>query len=98
MKTGAPAGTRGAALARRLAHVPVGGDNDAGSWCAQIGPVERQAGLGEKVRSTSCPRERSILALMAEGVTDRGIAERLWLARKTVETHVRRATSSRSSA
>jgi DNA-binding NarL/FixJ family response regulator len=35
------------------------------------------------------PRERSILALMAEGLTDRGIAERLWLSRKTVETHVR---------
>ena len=26
---------------------------------------------------------------MAEGLTDRGIAERLWLTPKTVETHVR---------
>jgi DNA-binding NarL/FixJ family response regulator len=34
-------------------------------------------------------RERTILALIAEGLTDRGIAERLWLSRKTVETHVR---------
>jgi DNA-binding NarL/FixJ family response regulator len=34
-------------------------------------------------------REREVLALMAEGLTDRGIAERLWLTRKTVETHVR---------
>lgn len=34
-------------------------------------------------------RERHVLSLMAEGLTDRGIAERLWLSRKTVETHVR---------
>jgi DNA-binding NarL/FixJ family response regulator len=34
-------------------------------------------------------RERGVLALMAEGLTDRGIAERLWLSPKTVETHVR---------
>jgi len=30
-----------------------------------------------------------VLALMAEGLTDRGIAERLWLSTATVETHVR---------
>ena len=35
------------------------------------------------------PRERDVLALIAEGLTDRGIAERLWLTPKTVETHVR---------
>jgi DNA-binding NarL/FixJ family response regulator len=34
-------------------------------------------------------RERHVLALMAEGLTDRGIAERLWLSPKTVESHVR---------
>jgi DNA-binding NarL/FixJ family response regulator len=34
-------------------------------------------------------RERDVLSLMAEGLTDRGIAERLWLSPKTVETHVR---------
>jgi len=34
-------------------------------------------------------REREVLALVAEGLTDRGIAERLWLTPKTVETHVR---------
>jgi DNA-binding NarL/FixJ family response regulator len=34
-------------------------------------------------------REREVLALVAEGLTDRAIAERLWLTRKTVETHVR---------
>jgi DNA-binding NarL/FixJ family response regulator len=35
------------------------------------------------------PREREVLALLAEGFTDRGIAERLFLTQNTVETHVR---------
>jgi DNA-binding NarL/FixJ family response regulator len=35
------------------------------------------------------PREREVLALMAEGRTDRGIAETLYVTRKTVEAHVR---------
>ena len=41
------------------------------------------------------PREREVLALMAEGRTNVGIARRLWLTERTVETHV--ATSSPSS-
>ena len=41
-------------------------------------------------RSTELtPREREVLALMAEGLTDRGIAERLFVTPNTVETHVR---------
>jgi DNA-binding NarL/FixJ family response regulator len=35
------------------------------------------------------PREREVLCLMAEGLTDRGIAQRLYVTPKTVETHVR---------
>ena len=35
-------------------------------------------------------REREVLALMAEGRSNQGIAERLFLAPKTVETHVHR--------
>jgi DNA-binding NarL/FixJ family response regulator len=35
------------------------------------------------------PREREVLGLMAEGRTNAGIAKRLWLTEKTVETHVR---------
>jgi DNA-binding NarL/FixJ family response regulator len=34
-------------------------------------------------------REREVLGLMAEGLTDRGIAERLYVTPKTVETHAR---------
>jgi DNA-binding NarL/FixJ family response regulator len=35
------------------------------------------------------PREREVLGLMAEGRTNAGIAKRLFLTEKTVETHVR---------
>jgi DNA-binding NarL/FixJ family response regulator len=35
------------------------------------------------------PRELEVLGLMAEGRTNAGIAKRLWLSEKTVETHVR---------
>jgi DNA-binding NarL/FixJ family response regulator len=34
-------------------------------------------------------REREVLALLAQGLTDRGISETLWLTPKTVETHIR---------
>ena len=34
------------------------------------------------------PREREVLAMMAEGRTNVGIARRLWLTDRTVETHV----------
>jgi len=36
-------------------------------------------------------REREILALMAEGRSNRGICQTLWLSPKTVETHIRSA-------
>ena len=35
------------------------------------------------------PREQEVLGLMAEGRTNTGIAKRLWLTEKTVESHVR---------
>src|SRR4051812_29455907 len=38
-------------------------------------------------------REREVLALMAEGLTDRGIADRLWVTPRTIETHVRHILS-----
>jgi DNA-binding NarL/FixJ family response regulator len=34
------------------------------------------------------PRERDVLELMAEGRTNVGIARRLWLTERTVETHI----------
>ena len=37
------------------------------------------------------PREREILALMAEGRSNQGICQTLWISPKTVETHIRGA-------
>ena len=44
--------------------------------------------LGRPATRTLTPREREVLALMAEGCTNAGIARRLWLNERTVETHV----------
>jgi DNA-binding NarL/FixJ family response regulator len=48
-----------------------------------LGPARRNDPL-----SLLTPREREVLALMAEGRTNAGIAERLFLTARTVETHV----------
>ena len=48
-----------------------------------IGPRRSSDPLGQLT-----PREREVLALMAEGRTNRGIGRRLWLTERTVETHV----------
>jgi DNA-binding NarL/FixJ family response regulator len=44
-------------------------------------------GRGQPLAALS-PREREVLGLMAEGRTNAGIARRLWLTDRTVETHV----------
>jgi DNA-binding NarL/FixJ family response regulator len=49
-----------------------------------LSPQPREDTLGEVT-----PREREVLALMAEGRTNAAIAKRLWLTERTVETHVR---------
>jgi DNA-binding NarL/FixJ family response regulator len=38
-------------------------------------------------------REQEVLSLVAQGLTDRGISEALWLTPRTVETHVRHILS-----
>ena len=40
------------------------------------------------LRGVLTPREREVLTLVAEGLTDGAIAQRLYLTRRTVETHI----------
>ena len=44
---------------------------------------------GDDALGELTPREREVLALVAEGRTNASIAKELWLTEKTVETHVR---------
>lgn len=49
--------------------------------------VGRLLGRPDRLESLT-PREKEVLALMAEGCTNVGISRRLWLNERTVETHV----------
>ena len=51
-----------------------------------VGTLMGRAGADPLAQLT--PREREVLALMAEGRTNAGIARRLWLTDRTIETHV----------
>ena len=51
---------------------------------ALVAPPRQDDGLAEL-----SPREREVLALVAEGRTNVAIAKRLWLTERTVEAHVR---------
>jgi DNA-binding NarL/FixJ family response regulator len=71
-----------------LRSVAAGGtyiDPELAGLLAEGGELRRLATLS--------PREREILALLADGLTGQTIAERLFLSPETVRTHVRNATS-----
>ncbi|MGN9761551.1 response regulator [Streptomyces sp. SD31] len=50
--------------------------------------VARMIGAHRDPLAALTPRELEVLALMAEGHTNLGVARRLWLTERTVETHV----------
>jgi DNA-binding NarL/FixJ family response regulator len=66
-----------------LARVAGGGSALEPEVVARLIAVHRAGPL-----SRLTPREAEVLALMAEGHTNGGIARRLWLTDRTVETHV----------
>ena len=62
-----------------------------------VRPADRSAAAKDPL-SVLTPREREVLALMAEGRTNLGIARRLWLTDRTVETHIGRILANSGSA
>jgi DNA-binding NarL/FixJ family response regulator len=50
--------------------------------------LEGHASAAEADESTLSPREREVLELMAQGLTNREIAAKLWISGPTVKTHV----------
>ena len=72
-------------LTEAIARVIAGGVVVDPALVAQLLDRRRRADPLEELT----PRERDVLGLMAEGLTDRGIAQRLYVTPKTVETHIR---------
>ena len=60
-----------------------------------LGPALRTTAADDKARQTSAltPREDEILRLIAQGLTNREIAQRFTLSPRTVDTHVERVLS-----
>jgi DNA-binding NarL/FixJ family response regulator len=49
----------------------------------------RTVGVGDDTLAALTPRERTVLTLMAEGLNNLGIADRLSVSPRTIETHVK---------
>jgi DNA-binding NarL/FixJ family response regulator len=72
-------------LTDAIARVVAGGVVVDTALVAQLLERQRRADPLDELTS----REREVLGLMAHGLTDRGIAQRLYVTPKTVETHIR---------
>jgi DNA-binding NarL/FixJ family response regulator len=72
-------------LTEAITRVVLGGVVVDPELVAQLLERRRRADPLDELTS----REREVLSLMAEGLTDRGIAQRLYVTPKTVETHSR---------
>jgi len=75
----------GSQLTHAIERVVAGGVVVDPSLVAQLLDRRRRADPLDELT----PREREVLGLMAEGLTDRGIAQRLYVGPKTIETHIR---------
>jgi DNA-binding NarL/FixJ family response regulator len=57
---------------------------------AQLRAVERRLGMGDELAGPAAltPREREVAALLAEGLTNSQLADRLYISRRTAAVHV----------
>lgn len=92
-------------IARRILQLLPLGEVTAGSpvTAAMVTPVSTAITVPAAQGETLSEREEQILRLVADGLTNREIAERLFLSRYTVESHIKRiyrklAVSSRTMA
>jgi DNA-binding CsgD family transcriptional regulator len=82
-----PAITEAQAALDRFESLNAGGADAAAAYLRELG-VQPVRGGAERVEQLT-RREQEVLALLAEGRTNREIAEQLFLSRKTIEHHVR---------
>jgi DNA-binding NarL/FixJ family response regulator len=75
---------RGAALVAAVHRVAAGGTVFAPEVAAAVSGL---TGGGPDPVDRLAPRERELLRLLGEGLTNRQIGERLWLAEKTVKNY-----------
>ena len=85
-------GRRNEAATELAAARRVAGELGARPLAAALDALARRAGMGAGARPAGplTPREGEVLALVAQGLTNRRIGERLFMAEKTVSVHVSR--------
>jgi DNA-binding CsgD family transcriptional regulator len=86
------AGRRDGAAAELAAARRTAGELGARPLAAALDALARRAGMGSGPRPAGplTPRESEVLGLVAQGLTNRRIGERLFMAEKTVSVHVSR--------
>ena len=63
-------------------------ESEADAILVSVAPFERDSQLNEVIADPLTPRELQVLALMAEGLPNKTIAERLGISDQTVKFHV----------
>lgn len=63
-------------------------DSAVGYALGETPPAEERPSTGDAVIATLTARETQVARMLAEGLTNRQIAQKLVIAQRTVETHI----------